>query len=88
MSDSGGNVDDATPFLGGAGTKGSLVGVLAVDGIRDDGVGGEGAVRIHVKHLGEVLNHCSMGLRQVIARIWNMGIPHLCRVDQLMRPGS
>lgn len=58
VSDSRGNVDDTAPLLRGTGTKRSLVGVLAVDGIRDDGVDGEGTVRIHVQHLGEVLTQC------------------------------
>lgn len=58
VSDGRGNVDDAAPLLGGTGTERSLVGVLAVDGIRDDGVDGKGSVRVHVQHLGEVLSHC------------------------------
>lgn len=58
MGDGRRNVDDATPLLRGTGAKRSFVGVLAVDGIRNDGVDGEGAIRIHVKHLGKVLTHC------------------------------
>lgn len=58
-SDGRGNVDDAAPLLLGAGTKRSLVGVLAVNGVRDDGVDREGAVGIHVEHLGEVLTRCT-----------------------------
>lgn len=58
VGDGRGNVDDAAPLLRGTGAKRSFVRVLAVDGIRNDGVNGEGAVRIHVKHLGKVLTHC------------------------------
>lgn len=57
MGDRRGDVDDAAPLLSGTRSKRTLVGVLAVNGIRDDGVNGEGAVCIHVKHLGEVLTH-------------------------------
>lgn len=56
--DGRGNVDDAAPLLRGTWGKRPFVGVLAVDGIGDNGVNGEGTVCIHVKHLGEVLTHC------------------------------
>lgn len=58
VSDGGGNIHNATPLFAGTRTKRSLVGVLTVDGIRDNGVDGEGSVRVHVQHLGEVLSHC------------------------------
>lgn len=64
VGDGRGNVDDAAPLLGGTGRKGSFVGVLAINRIRDDGVDREGTVRIHVKHLGEVLTHCQTGSLQ------------------------
>lgn len=58
VSDGRGNVHNATPLFAGTRTKRPLVGVLTVDGIRDDGVDGEGSVRVHVQHLGKVLSHC------------------------------
>lgn len=82
-SDGRGNVDDATPLFLGAGTKRPIVRVLAVNGIRDDGVDGEGAVGVHVEHLGKVLKQLSNGVH---AKYGTTGTPHLCRVNQLVGP--